>query len=286
MKKADLQHEECHMIKADLHIHSTVSDGSLTLEKIICNAVKTGITHLSITDHDTTFGTPEAVILGMRHGIAIIPGVEFSAYDYTNNVRAHILGYGMTNFSPIEQLGSPLLRKRHNNSLRQIEVLDRLGYDMTAEEVARKSGRHIYKQHIMQVMVEKGYAESIGGEIFRMLFKNGGPCDFDIDYIDARDAVAAVKEAGGVAILAHPGQQGNFGSIPGLVDAGLAGLEYAHHANNIESRAIIFDFAQRSNLLLTGGSDCHGIYENNSPEIGSFLCPEVTILKMMEMGLC
>jgi len=274
------------MIKADLHIHSTVSDGSLTIGQIAEEAASVGLTHLSLTDHDTVAGVGEAARLCAQRGVIVIPGVEFSAYDYKNNVRAHILGYGMKNLAPIEALGGPLLAKRHANSLKQIDVLRGLGYGITPEEVAQFAGRHIYKQHIMRVMVEKGYAESIGGAMYLRLFKNGGPCAFDIEYLEARDAVHAIKEAEGLAVLAHPGQQGNYSSIPALVDAGLDGLEYAHHANTAEGRFRIRSIASDYRLILTGGSDSHGLYENDSPAIGTYLCPESTIEKMKELGLC
>lgn len=272
------------MIRADLHNHSTVSDGSDTIEEILSKAALAGLTHISLTDHDTTFGVTRAIELGADRGIKVISGVEFSAYDYTNGVRAHILGYCMKDFSAIDALGAPLLAKRHANSLKQIDVLRGLGYGISPEDAAAHAGRHIYKQHIMRAMVEKGFAESIGGETFRKLFKNGGPCAFDIEYIDALDAIRAVKEAGGIAVLAHPGQQQNYGSIPMFVEAGLDGLELSHHANSTAGRAAVLVYARRYSLLLTGGSDSHGMYENNSPAVGSFLCPGSTILKMAEMG--
>lgn len=268
------------MIKADLHIHSALSDGSQSVGEILGAAVRANLTHIAITDHDTASGFAAAKALGAKHGITVIPGVEFSAWDYERGVRAHILGYAMRGFAPIEALGAPLLAKRHANSLKQIEVLRDLGYDITPEEVAKKAGRHIYKQHIMHVMVEKGYAESIGGETFRRLFKNGGPCAFDIEYLDARDAVRAIKEAEGLAVLAHPGQQGNYSSIPALLDAGLDGLELMHHAHTAADRRRIADAAALYGLLLTGGSDSHGLYENDSPAVGSYLCPERAIVRM------
>jgi hypothetical protein len=274
------------MIKADLHMHCTVSDGSSSIEALLDDAVRSGTTHISITDHDTTEGVRLAMALGGQRGIKVIPGVEFSAFDHANNIRTHILGYGMKDFEPVDRLGRHVLRRRHENSLMQIKVLRGLGYAITEKEVAAKAGRHIYKQHIMHVLVEKGYAEAIGGDTFRRLFKNGGPCAFDIEYISAIDAICAVKKAGGLAVLAHPGQQGNYASISMLVKAGLGGLEFYHHSNTALDRSRIQEYAQRYGLLLTGGSDCHGLYENDSPAVGSYCCPEFSIRKMEEMGLC
>lgn len=273
------------MFRADLHIHSTVSDGSHTIGRIFEDAQKAGLTHVSITDHDTTEGVRKALHLGEETGIVVIPGVEFSAYDYINRIRTHILGYGMKDFAPIEQLGSELLGRRHTNSLRQIEVLRKLGYQIMPEEVAAKAGRHIYKQHIMHVLVEKGYAREIIGDTYMKLFKFNGPCDFDIDYIDARDAIRTIKQAGGIAVLAHPGQQGNYSSLSMLIHAGLDGLELNHHSNTSDDHLHIMSIAQAYGLLVTGGSDCHGIYEANSPAVGSWICPPRTIHQMKEMNL-
>jgi predicted metal-dependent phosphoesterase TrpH len=229
-------------------------------------------------------GYDEARRLGAQYGVTAIPGVEFSAYDYTRGVRAHILGYGMRDMEPIEALGAPLLRRRHENSLRQIGTLRRLGYDLDADAVAAKGSGVIYKQHIMHVMVERGYARSIGGDTFRSLFKGDGPCAFDIEYLDAQDAIAAIRCAGGVAVLAHPGQQGNFGSLRNLVMAGLQGLELYHHANSVYDRTQIAEYAHCYGLLLTGGSDHHGLYENNSPAVGDYLCPAHTMERLMDSG--
>jgi len=270
------------MIKADLHIHSTVSDGSDDMRAVFSAAAACGLTHLSLTEHDTASGLAEARALSAEYGVALIPGVELSAFDYAHGNRAHILGYGLRDTEPVERLGAPLLLRRHENSLRQIAALSALGYDITADEVAKKAGRHIYKQHIMHVMVEKGYADSIGGAAYRRLFKNGGPCDFDIAYIDARDAIRAVRDAGGVACLAHPGQQNNFHCVPGLVEAGLGGLELNHHANGPLHREKIGTLAAQYGLLLTGGSDHHGLYEENSPAVGAYLCPPQTVERLLE----
>lgn len=269
-------------LRADLHVHSTLSDGSNDMQSIFAQAAQRGLTHIALTEHDTAAGFDRARELGRRFGVTAIAGVEFSAWDYARGVRAHILGYGMRDMEPIEELGQPLLRRRHHNSLRQIEVLRQLGYELDTDPILAKGSGVIYKQHIMHAMVEKGYAESIGGDTFRRLFKLGGPCDFDIEYLDAQDAIAAVRAAGGIAALAHPGQQGNFESVRGLVAAGLQALELYHHANGMVDRDRIAELAHAHGLLLTGGSDHHGLYENNSPAVGDYLCPEHTMELLLE----
>ena len=271
------------MYKADLHIHSTISDGSDDMHAIFAAAAACDLTHIALTEHDTAAGLAQASALSSEFGVELVPGVEFSAFDYTYGIRAHILGYGIRDPEPVERLGGPLLMRRHKNSLRQIEVLRSLGYDINADEVAKKAGRYIYKQHIMHVMVEKGYAESIGGATYRRLFKNGGPCAFDIEYIDASDAIRTVLDAGGIPCLAHPGQQDNFHIVPGLVEEGLMGLELHHHSNNAYHQIKASALAAKYGLLLTGGSDHHGLYEENSPAVGAYLCPGESFEKLLEI---
>jgi predicted metal-dependent phosphoesterase TrpH len=129
----------------------------------------------------------------------------------------------------------------------------------------------IYKQHIMDWLVSTGQAPNMFGEFYQNTFKSSGICDFDIGYPDVFDAVKAVKNAGGFADLAHPGQQQNFGLIPKLVKCGLDGLELNHPTNSEVDKDVIWDYAKEYGLFLTGGSDYHGKYEDKSAGIGDYL---------------
>ena len=166
------------------------------------------------------------------------------------------------------------MEARHNNSLRQIEILRQHGYDIDIEQMAKADGKYIYKQHIMDWLLHHGKVEELFGEFYYSTFKNNGICHFDIEYISPLAAVRAVKDAGGYAVLAHSGQQQNFELIPGLVEAGLDGLELNHHANSDKDKVIIREYADKYNLFLTGGSDCHGRYEAGSPEVGDYLAEQ------------
>ncbi len=123
----------------------------------------------------------------------------------------------------------------------------------------------------MDYLVGTGQAAEMFGDFYQKTFKNKGICHFDIDYIDAFDAVEAVKTAGGLAVLAHPGQQQNFYLIPELVRRGLDGLECNHHAHSDADRRAIRKYAASYGLFLTGGSDYHGSYEPQTEGIGDVL---------------
>lgn len=258
------------MYTADLHVHSSVSDCSMNAEEILKEAKEAGVTHLVFTDHDTTEKAQEHVRLAAQYGIQALTGVEMSAYDFRRDRKVHILGYGYEKTKYIEQIGSETLKKRNANCLKQIEILNSLGYSVPVEEVKKLAGKCIYKQHILEYLVRSGQSKELFGDIYKNIFKNGGPCDFDIEYPAAEDAVRAIKADGGWAVLAHPGQQGNFPMIHRLVEAGIDGIEYNHPSHSPSDRMKAEEFAKSYGLFLTGGSDFHGRYEKTQSALGQY----------------
>lgn len=174
----------------------------------------------------------------------------------------------------MEKVVRPTLEARHENSMRQIEILNRNGIFINPLDVKRADGKYIYKQHIMDCLLKQGKVKELFGDFYYATFKNRGICHFDITYLKPEVAVRAIKDAGGYAVLAHSGQQQNFELIPILVKYGLDGLEINHHSHSDKDRSIIKEYASKYDLFLTGGSDCHGRYEKNSPAVGDFLAEE------------
>lgn len=265
------------MYLADLHVHSSVSDCSMSAEAVLQEAKKAGVTHLAFTDHDTTKEAAEHAALARNYGIQAITGVEMSAYDYERKRKVHILGYGYKSTEHIEQIGQETLKKRNSNCLKQIGILNTLGYQVPVEEVERFSNTSIYKQHILDYLVRTEQSEELFGKIYQEIFKNAGPCDFDIEYPDALDAVRAIKKDGGFAVLAHPGQLGNFPLIPALVESGLDGIEYNHPSHSEEDQRKVKEAAETYGLFLTGGSDFHGRYEKTVSRLGQYPAPESAV---------
>ena len=259
-------------MKADLHMHSRVSDGSDTIEEIIAVAQKKGLDVIAISEHDTT--AHFAQIPSDTGSLTVLPAVELSTWDAHTGLRAHILAYQLKDPQLIEDYTLSLLRARNDNSERQLRILQEAGYSIDESKLARADGKYLYKQHIMEWLVKTGQAEEMFGGFYKHIFKGGGICDFDIDYLDPVQAVERVVQAGGLAVLAHPGKQHNYELIPTLADAGLKGLEINHHSHDEKDREIIADYAQRYGLFLTGGSDYHGDYEPQPFGIGDFLSPE------------
>jgi len=258
-------------MRADLHIHSTVSDGSNTIEALIKKAKSAGLGAIGITEHDTLAHLNR---LPLDADLQIIGGVELSAIHRETGAKAHMLGYHIQKPEIITALTLPLLEARNRNSERQVEILMGLGYQFDFEQLTRADGKYLYKQHIMEWLYKSGQVPDMFGAFYQVTFKNKGVCDFDIAYIDVFDAVRAIKESGGLAVLAHPGQQQNFFLIPALAKLGLDGLELNHYANSETDRKAIDDYAAQYGFFLTGGSDYHGSFGREPYGVGEILSEE------------
>lgn len=267
---------------ADLHIHSTLSDGSDTREQILQKASALGIKVMSFTEHDSVAGYEDGIALAASYGIKALPGVEISAYDFASGKKAHILGFNYSGGEHITALCEPLLMRRHGNSLRKIEILRELGYKITEDDVRRYAGKYIYKQHILKYLVDSGQEDELFGKVYYTLFKQNGPCDFDITYVDAVEAVQVINADGGKAVLAHPGQQDNFSMIPQLKEAGLWGIELLHPMHNQADREKVLAEAEKFGLYCTGGSDYHGTYTKTIHELGHYSPAEATVRLLTE----
>lgn len=248
-------------MRADLHVHTTMSDGSETCVEVLEQARRRGVSCVAITNHDTTRGLDKALALSGRLGVRVVGGVEVSAWDGKRGRKVHVLGYGLGEDSPaIATLCDPLLRRRDENSSWQLDRLIAAGFDIDVDRVSelRNASTCLYKQHLMDALTDAPYSSVAYRELYHGLFKDGGICDREIDYVDARDAVRAIVEDGGVAVLAHPGQLKSYEILPELVACGLSGIEQYHPDHTPIDYVRCMRLAERHDLLLTGGSDYHG----------------------------
>lgn len=251
-------------MRVDLHIHTTISDSSLSTKDTLLLAKERGLTHVAITNHDTVVGLQEAIELGRQIGVHVIPGIEISAYDFKRQKKTHILGYNFNlDAKHIKALVDPVNARRDANTKWQVKHLIQAGYDLTMDEVARKAKDSTawYKQHIFDVLTSKGYTK----EELKPLFKKGGICERVITYVSAEDAVKAIKADHGIAVMAHPGQSKTYDLIPELVTVGLDGIEKYHPDHQEEDYKIIDDLIRQYHLIQTTGSDFHHTYGPNRP---------------------
>jgi len=267
-------------LKADLHVHTNISDSSFSISETLRLAKEANLSYIGITDHDTIAGLKEAQETGRKHGIGVIPGIEISAYHFLKRKKVHILGFCFDQEAfNIKKLCSPLLIERTKNTLRKVQILQNHGYDITKEEVIEKGkdSHALYKQHLMAVLVDKGYCSEIYSNLYYELFGSTGICSGDIKYADAIEAVRAVKEDGGIAVLAHPGQLQLYDIALELVLYGLDGIELYHKDHTENDEKTILEISKKHNLLMTGGSDFHGQYSESKIRIGEISAPRETI---------
>lgn len=250
-------------MKLDLHLHSTFSDGADSLEVLFEMAKNNGLTHISIVDHDTSSHVQPAKRLAEEYSIQFIPGIEISAFDFKRNRKVHILGYSFQDQTPhIDALCKPLLDRRHQHSLWQLERIQQAGLNLPLESAMSyvSEGGILYKQHIMNALTNASFNSVEYQTLYRNLFKGDGVAKGDITYIDAFKAVEAIRADGGYAVVAHPGQLDSFDIAEELVPFGLCGIEKIHPDHTLEQVNRIVNIAKTYELFTTGGSDYHGRY--------------------------
>ncbi|MGO4494904.1 PHP domain-containing protein [Paenibacillus sp. 2RAB27] len=274
-------------MKVEFHCHTKLSDGSYKFDEILDLAIQEDVTHLAITNHDTTSELPQMINRGLERGIEIIPAIEISGYDFDRKRRVHILGYYIEpGNTQLEMFCSPLLKRRHLGCLEAIDRLIQAGYTITLDEVMKyaEGGTGIYKQHIMHALIDQGYTTTIYGDLYKKLFSRGqngeqpGIAYIPTEYVDACDAIRMILQAGGVPVLAHPGQYGNFEALPELVEAGLQGIEVWHPLHNQAHEQLAIEHALHYGLIQTGGSDFHGFYGEKEVLLGS-KSPGIAVVK-------
>jgi predicted metal-dependent phosphoesterase TrpH len=251
------------MSRIDLHLHTTHSDGSLSPAEVLRLAHKAGVTALAITDHDIVSGIPEAIAVGTDLGIEVISGVEISSR--VGKSELHILGYCLRWQDPeLDQRLAALRASRHSRNPQIIEHLRSLGLDVTYEEVRTLAGTDaVGRPHIARLLMDKHYASS-AKDAFDRYLAEGRPAYVARELPAPADAIAWIRAAGGVAVLAHPTWANVSGEglnrlLMNLKTEGLGGIEVHYSTHTKRQTMDYLDLAKRLDLLITGGSDFHGI---------------------------
>ena len=254
-------------IIADMHTHTSCSDGALQPGQLVQKASERGIQALAITDHDTIDGIHAARTAAISADLDIIPGVELSIQFLGREL--HLLGYYFD--SEHAALNSFLARYQLLRTERAQAIVDRLnklGVALEMSEVlAISEGPAVGRPHIAQALVSKGYVDTFGQAFLRYL-RNGGPADVAKQLPKAEEAIATLHQAGGIAVLAHPGNWVSDRDLSRLKAIGLDGVEIIHPSHDETLTIFYTDVAHRLNLLTTGGSDFHGLKSNDEKNFG------------------
>lgn len=264
---------------ADLHIHTSASDGCLSPAEVVNVAKDLGLDAVAITDHDTMEGVPEALQEGESLGLEVIPGVELSA-DY-HGQEVHILGYyadyGCREFS---RLLSKLRENRRHRVTKMVKKLNGMGLSLEVEEVmGLAGGKAVGRPHVAHALTQKGYAQDIK-DAFDRYIGYQAPAYVARCRISPGKVITEVLNARGIPVLAHPGILKKDDIIPGLVEKGLLGLEVYHPGHSEGDIRRYLEMVSRYKLLVTGGSDCHGVDRMSGSEIGSVTLPMYHVEKL------
>lgn len=248
---------------ADLHIHSTASDGSWTPAEVVRAAKERGFCCIALADHDTVNGVGEAMDEGSKLGVEVIPAVEFSTLYSGGEV--HILGYCIDwNDRDLKAKLKAVSGARLNRARGMVAKLRDLGCDISWEEVKQFSGDgSVGRPHIARALLNKGYINTIGEAFTAEYIGNGGKAYVERYEMSPEQAIELTKRAGGVPVLAHPGffkktSRLEKEDVAYLVDKGLQGIEVWHTKHSEEDILFYQGVAGDLGILLTGGSDCHG----------------------------
>lgn len=266
---------------ADLHVHSTASDGSDNPEKIVQIALSQGLSAIALTDHDTTDGIAAALIEAQGTGLQVIPGVELNT-DW-EGTDIHILGYYVDYRAPI-LLGilEEMRRSRLERAEKMLAKLAGLGIRLRSEDVAKIAGEAaICRPHIAQAMVDAGYVAS-KKEAFEKYIGRGLPAYVPHTKLDPFTAISVIEKARGVAVLAHPGLANRDNLIPALVKRGLLGLEVYYPLHTPEMIDKYRWYSKKYGLVMTGGTDYHGP-DSDYPPLGTVSVPMETVEKLQRL---
>jgi 3',5'-nucleoside bisphosphate phosphatase len=253
----------------DLHSHTTASDGTFSPAQLVEEAGRTGVRILGITDHDTFAGFDRASPLAREAGLELVCGIELSTKLHGHSV--HLLGYFLDEllnpdgFDAFRKWIGDLQASRRDRNVRLIARLRELGVDITLPEVDARGGGMTGRPHFAQVLIAKGYATTVQQAFDEYLDESAK------GYVTRREptfaeAVQQIRQAGGIASLAHPVRiREDLASIlPDLRGAGLNAIEAYHSDHSPSQTALYLELAAQCGLLVTGGSDFHGAVK---PEI-------------------
>lgn len=265
---------------ADLHLHTIFSDGTYTPEELIAAAKKSGLDCIAVVDHDTVDGIAPTLEAAKPFAIEVIPGIELTA-EY-EGLEIHILGY-LIDFEStnLKEKVKVLVRHRIERIYKIAEKLKDVGVNIDAQDVLDLAGGgSISRLHLARVIVAKGYASTIS-ETFRRYIGDQCPAYVGGFRLTPYEAIKLILDAKGIPVLAHPYMLNRDELIPEFAEHGLKGLEvfYPEHSQN--KTTYYKSIAQKYNLLLTGGSDCHG---KAKPEvkIGSMKIPYELVERLKE----
>ena len=263
---------------ADLHLHTQFSDGTFTPEELVLRAQNAGLACIALTDHDTVEGCTRAAAACAAVKMEFISGAELTAEH--EDTEVHVLGYFLDTQNKV------LLAKiakfqsvRQNRIHEMVAALNKLGIPLKAESVfALANCKSPGRPHVARALVKEKLIDNLD-EAFEKYLKKGRPAWVPKTKMSALEGIELIHQAGGLAVMAHPGLNRTDDIIPDLVKAGLDGIECFHTKHSTVMAERYLEIAEKYHLLVTGGSDCHG-FSKKAPLIGTVKLPYEHVEKL------
>jgi predicted metal-dependent phosphoesterase TrpH len=268
--------------EADLHLHSRHSDGTDEPGALLEQAAAAGLAAVSLTDHDTLEGLPEALAAGERLGLRVLPGVEISAEFLGHEI--HLLAYGFDpSAAALREALAAYRGERESRAERIVERLNRMGVPISMEQVRESArGASLGRPHLAEALQRTG-AVATAQQAFDQYLNPGRPAFVPRARFTLESARQVARAAGGILVLAHPHLNLSSGNIRSLVEAGIDGLEVLHpRLKPAQSRELAALAAQKG-ILATGGSDCHGV-RRGTFKVGAVRIPLETVDRILEQS--
>jgi predicted metal-dependent phosphoesterase TrpH len=265
---------------ADLHLHTNFSDGTFSPEELAGHGARLGFAALALTDHDSVEGCERMAVACTAAGIEFIVGTELTAEH--DGTEVHLLGYFLDPRNP--KLLAEIARFQAVRQSRIHEMaarLNELGVPLAAESVfALANCKSPGRPHVARALVKAGLVKNLD-EAFERFLKKGRPAWVPKSKVSALEGIDLLHQAGGLAVMAHPGLNRTDEIIPALVAAGLDGIECFHTKHSTVMSERYLGLAEKFNLLVTGGSDCHG-FSKGKPLIGGIKLPYEHVEKLRQ----
>lgn len=247
----------------DLHCHSVFSDGSNTPEELLALAEQGGLSALALTDHDTTGGLERFMVAGNASSVEVVPGIELSA-EFSGSAL-HILGYLFdVQNSELQEALAWVREGRKERNVQMLEKLNALGYDLTMDDVRKYAGDELVgRPHFASALMAGGHFKH-PNKIYRQLLGKGKAAYVNRRRLTPVQCVEIISNAGGAAVIAHPGQMKITRNklrrlVRSLKEVGLAGMEVLHPSHQQHQVAAFERICADFDLAPTGGTDFHGV---------------------------
>ncbi len=257
-------------LSVDLHLHTNFSDGIYSPQELINKALEKNLRAIAITDHDTVEGIMPATTAGLNK-IEVVPGIELSTKE--EGIEYHILGYYIHfQQGTLIDFLKKMQEERRKRAEKILQCLQNIGLPIRKSEKLILEKNSPGRMHIAQALEKEGYVKD-WQEAFQRYLNPGCVAYVPRHRVTPEEAIDLIKKAGGISVLAHPGDLPHREKIYSLIPRGLQGLEVIHPHHTAEEQKKFLSLARNYSLIPTGGSDCHGPIYNGQSILGAYNIP-------------